>query len=434
MKNALSILNSLNSLGYNSYIVGGAVRDYLLGVKVSDIDIATNARPEVVMELFPNTYPSGIKFGTVTVMIDKEGYEVTTFRSDGEYLDGRRPESIIFSDKIEDDLSRRDFTINSMAMDKDGVIIDLFSGRDDLANGIIRCVGNPKERFIEDGLRILRAFRFSSRFGFKVDKETLMAIRESKENIKNVSSERIREELTKILLSDNVEEVLTSMYESGILDIILPDISKMYNFKQNNPYHIYDLFTHTLKSVKNSPKDELIRWVMLLHDTGKVYTKENINGVDHFHEHNKVSVEITEKIFDQYRFSTKFKNEALELIYKHDRELIPTERSIRRLLNQFKHTTLDKLLDVKKADYLSQDLKYLNERLSILEMVKEVSLAERKITAKDLKVNGYDLIELGLQGREVGEMLNYLLEIIIDNPSNNDKKILIELVKSSNKG
>ena len=430
MESVKKILNKLNEKGFKAYIVGGAVRDYLLGLTPSDIDITTDATHEEVMNIFSRVYPSGIKFGTVTVMVDDIGFEVTTFRTDGEYLDGRRPETVTFGKTIEEDLSRRDFSINSMAMDINGNIVDLFDGQDDLKNGIIRAVGDPVKRFSEDALRILRAFRFSARYGFEIEENTLDAIKETKEGLRLISSERVREELTKIILTDNVNYTFHLMYEIGVLDIVLPEVSNLYGVEQNNPYHVYDVFNHTLKSVEYVSKDAVLRWSMLLHDIGKPFVKENIDCVDHFYNHSLKSVEVSNNILDRLNFSNQIKNEVIELVSLHDREISIDSKSVRRLLNQLKYTSLNNLLLVKEADYRAQDWSYLDERLKELEIISSISEVEEKITVRDLVVNGNDLMELGLEGKEIGDMLKYLLGLVLDNPDNNDKEVLVNYAKN----
>lgn len=419
------ILHTLNKNGYDAYIVGGAVRDFLLGKKSSDIDITTNATPGTVMELFPEAYPTGIEFGTVTVMLEGEGYEVTTFRTDGEYLDGRRPEVVTFGETIEDDLSRRDFTINAMAMDADGKIIDIFGGQDDLRKGIIRAVGSPVKRFSEDALRILRAFRFSARYGFDIEAETFKAIKETKEGLRKISFERIRDEICKILLTDNVLDTFTAMYESGVLEIILPEIAAMYGVEQNNPHHIYDVFMHTMIAVENVPKDLVLRLTMLLHDIGKPYTKETINGVDKFYKHHLKSVELATQILERLKFSNKIKNEVLELVLFHDREIKASPKAVRKLLNQLQYTTLENLLAVKKADAIAQNNSYLKAKLEAIKEIQNIASKEQKLTVKDLAVNGYDMMNLGLKGKDIGEMLNYLLVKVLDNPTCNNRESLL---------
>lgn len=426
---AKKVLKILNEANHEAYIVGGAVRDIQMGLIPSDIDITTSANPEEVISLFPQNYPSGIEFGTVTVMVDEESFEVTTFRTDGEYLDGRRPEVVTFGKTIEEDLSRRDFTINAMAMDINGEIIDIFDGKNDLQKGIIKAVGNPVQRFSEDALRILRAFRFSARFRFTIEAETLNAIKETREGLILISTERIRDEIFKILMTDNVLNTFTVMYKTGVLDIILPEIAKMYGVEQNHPHHIYDVFSHTMISVENAPKDLTIRLAMLLHDIGKPYTKETVDGVDRFHEHHLKSVEIAIDILSRLNVSNKIKNEVLELISLHDREIIESPKAVRRLLNQLQYTSLENLLAVKKADAIAQNNSYLEVKLEVIKEIQNIASKEQKLTIKDLAVNGYDMMNLGLKGKDIGEMLNYLLVKVLDNPTCNNRESLLLYVR-----
>lgn len=429
MKESHLILEALEKNGFSSYVVGGAVRDYLLDHSPKDIDITTSARPEEVMSIFPNSYPSGIDFGTVTVIIDGNEYEVTTFRQDGEYLDGRRPKSVVYGKTIEEDLSRRDFTINAMAMKIDGKIIDIFDGQNDLEKGVIRCVGNPFNRFTEDGLRILRAFRFSSRFGFEIEKETLEAIKATKENLKKVSHERIRDELIKILMTNNIAHTFLGMYETEVLDIILPEVAKMYGVNQNHSYHIYDVFYHTMKVVENAPKNEIVRLAALFHDIGKVDTKETIDGIDTFYNHHIVSTDIAKEILKRMNFSNEIKNEVLELVCLHNRQIPATSKSVRRLLSKLEYTSLDNLLALKKANILGQNPEYLY-RISDLDKVKELSKSEKSMNIKDIAVNGYDMINLGYSGRDIGKVLSYLLDCVLDDPVINTREKLLELARA----
>lgn len=421
------ILETLHKAGYEGYVVGGAVRDKIMGLTPKDIDIATNAKPLEVMELFPKVLPTGIKFGTVTVMIDDEGFEVTTFRADGNYSDGRRPEEVFFSETISDDLSRRDFTINALAEDMNGKIIDIFGGVSDMENKIIRAVGNPMERFKEDALRILRAFRFSARYGFEIEPITLEAIKEAKEGILLISAERIREELTKILMTDNVQKTFSLMYETGILKLILPEIAKLYGKEQNHPYHIYDIFEHTMKAIESSVKEPIVRWSLLLHDIGKPIVKETVDGVDRFHGHNVQSVTISENILKRLKFSNSFIEEVLELILHHDIQIEATPRAVRRLKSKLNSTQIETLLKVKEADIKAQNPEFL-DRLDTLSEILELSTLEPPISVKDLAINGYDVMELGYQGKEIGQVLNTLLELILENPELNTKDSLLKFI------
>lgn len=431
MKNAMVILNTLIKEGFEAYIVGGAVRDMLMKKTPSDIDITTNALPDEVIQLFPIVIPTGKKYGTVTVMLNGEGYEVTTFRTDGKYIDGRRPEIVIFGKSIEEDLSRRDFTINAMAIDINGNILDIFGGKEDIKNKIIKAVGNSKERFFEDALRILRAFRFSARFGFKVESITLMSINETKAGLRLISPERIREEITKILLTDNVVEIFSLMQKTGVLEIILPEISNMYGVEQNHPYHIYDIFTHTLKSVENAPKIAELRWAMLLHDTGKPAVKESVDGVDRFIGHQEVSAEIANVLLSRLNFSNREKDKIIELVLLHDREILASPKAIRRIVSKLKFSTIEELIFVKEADTLAQEPNKAMLKQKNLAKAKLIASQEPKLSIKDLAVNGYDMMNLGFKGKEIGEILKQLLEIVLDNPGINNKSSLIEFAKKA---
>lgn len=422
----IKIMKRLIENGFKAYIVGGFVRDSLLGIPNNDIDLTTNAIPEQVMALFPKTVPTGIKHGTVVVIENGEEFEITTFRQDGEYTDGRRPDTVLFSTSITDDLSRRDLTINAMAMDINGNIIDPFNGREDLKNGIIRAVGEPKKRFTEDALRILRAFRFSARFGFGIEPNTLKAITATKEGLRKISKERISSEITKILLTDNVENTFHLMEETGVLEIILPDISKMVGVTQNHPFHIWDLFTHTLKSVENIDKDIILRWAMLLHDVGKVDTKFiDENDIDRFHGHAKKSAEIADKVLTELKFDNSTKNVIIELVEQHDNLILPESKYVRRAIARL-NIDLDLLLQVQTADTLAQNPAATKDKLDSINRIKKIMKEEgEKITLKDLAVNGNDLMNLGLKGKQIGDTLNHLLEMILDDPSNNNKEYLL---------
>lgn len=426
------IMQKLLENGFQAFMVGGCVRDFLMGIEPHDIDITTNATPNQVMEIFPKTVPTGIQFGTVTVLIDGNSYEVTTFRTDGKYLNNRKPESVIFTSSIENDLSRRDFTVNAMAMDIDGNIIDPFNGMNDLKNGIIRAVGNPVERFHEDALRILRAFRFSARFGFEIEAETLKAMKTTKAGLYNISKERISMEICKILLTDNVEKTFKLMLNVGVLEIILPNIAKMAGFQQNNPYHIYDVFEHTLKSVEAARKDLTLRLAMLLHDIGKLYTKTTIDGVDHFYNHAEKSVSIAKEILTDLKFDNSTKDVVIELIKNHDLQIIPLPKYVRRAMAKL-NIDLGLLLEVQEADAKAQNPEFAKQKLENIEKIKDILVTEKKPTLKDLAINGYDLLSLGFKGKEIGEILNKLLDVVIDNPRLNNKDVLLSIATANKK-
>lgn len=427
MQKGTQILRTLQENNFKAYIVGGAVRDKLLGFTPHDVDITTDATPAQVTELFTKVIPSGIAFGTVTVMLGNDGYEITTFRTDGEYLDGRRPTAVTFGTDIIDDLARRDFTINAMALDLDGNVIDPFGGRADLEAGIIRTVGNPTTRFKEDALRMLRAFRFSAKLGFKIEKTVLDAIKVEKGNLKKVSAERVRDEFTKILLSDNVEQSFDSMFETGVLNVLLPEVARMHVVKQNHPYHIHGLFKHTLVSVDQVVNVPVLRWAMLLHDLGKVETKSvGRDGFDHFFGHPEVSAEKAKVILTRLKCSNAFIDEVIELIIKHDEELGVSENKVRKAKSSLKNTTLEYLICVKAADARAQNPKYLG-RLDDYSEILKISDKEPVLSLKDLPVNGNDLMERGLQGKEVGDALNRMFRFFLEDPTI-PKETLINLV------
>jgi len=391
MKKVKFILNTLMKNNYEAFIVGGAVRDILLKKTPHDIDITTNATPTQIMQLFPNVVPTGIKFGTVTVMLDGEGFEITTFRADGKYLDGRRPEVVTFGKTINEDLFRRDFTINAMAMDIDGRIIDPFGGREDLNSGIIKAVGSPEKRFSEDALRILRAFRFSAKYGFKVAPATLSAIKNKKEGLKLISAERIREELTKIFLTHNVAGTFCLMQKIGILDIILSEIT--------------EINIDILRAIEYARKVSELRWALLL-------------------SHNNKEAE---KILIRLKFSNKEKAKIMELILFNNKDIVPVPKEIRKIKSQLNFSTVEELLDIRKAIAMVHPISYVE--LRNIENAKKISIEEPKLSIKNLAVNGYDIMTLKLRGKEIGTMLKYLLELVIENPEYNNKKDLLEFAK-----
>lgn len=426
------ILNTLNNKGYEAYIVGGCVRDSILKKSPKDWDITTKAKPEEVIKLFDKVILTGLKHGTVTVVVNKEGYEVTTYRTDGEYEDKRHPKEVKFVSSLKEDLARRDFTINAMAYNKQDGLVDYFNGLEDLEKKIIKTVGEPKERFNEDALRMLRAVRFSSQLDFYIDENLLEAVRELKDNINNISKERIREEFNKILI--NNPRKIDVLKECGILEIIIPYMRKVYDFQQNNPYHIYDLYNHTLKAAEVIQQSLHLRLTMLLHDLGKIKTKTtDENGVSHYYSHSKESVEISKNILKELKYDNDTINKVLTLIQYHDSTL-KSKLSVKRLLNKIGEEAFRDLIKVQKADILAQNPIYAKERLlNLLSVESKLDLILEQnecFTLKDLNINGKDLIELGFnKGKEIGEILKYLLDKVIDNPDLNNKENLIKLAK-----
>lgn len=430
--NVRYIIDKLNYYGYKAYIVGGCVRDSLLNRTPKDWDITTNAKPNDIMSLFDKTIPTGLQHGTVTVMLDGEGYEITTFRTESAYEDKRHPKEVKFVDSLIDDLSRRDFTINSMAYnDKEG-LIDPFGGRNDLINKIVRCVGNPNERINEDALRMMRAVRFASQLNFEIESETVWAIINNSDNLKYVSVERIRSEFDKILLSNSPSLYITELISTGLSNPIIKILNSMINFNQNNPYHSLGLLEHTLKSVNMVDNKLHLRLTMLLHDIGKLYTKsEDKNGISHYYGHPSVSSNVSEEILKNMKYDNNTIKKVLKLIEYHDCTL-NSKKSIKKMLNKLGEDLLRDLIKVKRADIMSQNKKYLNIRLNQLVKIEENlnSIINEKecFSTKNLDISGNDLINIGFkQGKEIGIMLNILLEKVIDNKKLNKKDQLLKI-------
>lgn len=428
-KEVKMILNRLNDNGYEGYIVGGCVRDSILKRNPKDWDITTNAKPEEVIKLFDKVILTGLKHGTVTIVINNESYEVTTYRTDGEYEDNRHPIEVQFVGDLKYDLGRRDFTINAIAYNEDEGLVDYFEGIKDLNNKIIKTVGNPQKRFSEDALRMLRAIRFSAQLDFKIDENIISAIKELKDNINNISRERIRDEFNKILLSN--PKNINILKECGLLDYIIPFIGEIYDFNQNNPYHIYNLYDHTLASTEAIEPVLHLRLTMLLHDFGKVKAKTtDEKGICHYYNHNKESALIGEKVLKNLKYDNDTVNKVLTLISYHDCTLV-SKLSVKRMLNKIGEDFTRDLIKVQRADILAQNPIYKEERL------KRLNNSERKIdiiihegecfNLKDLNIDGKDLIKLGFKkGKEIGETLKYLLDMVIEEPKLNVREDLIK--------
>ena len=423
-KKIKNILKQINKAGYEAYVVGGAVRDMVLGVEPHDWDITTNAMPDEIKKIFNKTIDTGLQHGTVTAMVDGEGFEITTYRIDGEYEDNRRPKEVIFTSKLSDDLKRRDLTINAMAADKDGNIVDLFGGQEDLKNGIIRAVGDANERIEEDALRMMRAIRFSAKLGFIIDEELFNAIKKNASLIQNISYERIEAEVTKIITSDYPEKFL-DLYYLGLTKYIMPEFDEMMKCEQNTPWHLYNTGIHTIEAMKNIENDKILRWSMLLHDMGKPDCKiTDEKGQDHFPDHPIKSTEMANEILKRYKFPTKELNEIKKLIYNHDLHLSKLKK-IRLFAAKNGKEFVDKLYKIQLSDIAAQSEYKKDEKLNtaITMHDKLVSVIEDKtaITLKELKINGDDLIEIGFKGKEIGNVLNKLYLEAISNPNINNK-------------
>lgn len=425
------ILYALQNNGYSAWAVGGCVRDSLLGIPPKDWDICSAATPRQVTQVFgaPNVRDTGSKYGTVTVLRDGTGYEVTTLRCDGNYSDGRRPDSVIFTDDIEQDLARRDFTINAMACTAAGEIVDPFGGRQDLANGTIKCVGDPGQRFKEDALRILRALRFASTYGFFIELETEIALRENVMLLRNVAQERIYSELCKIVCAPYPTGQLLRF--SDVFTVILPELAPCVGFDQKNKYHAYNVYDHIAWSVGLCRSRELpVRLALLLHDTGKpLCWTEDENG-RHFHGHGVYSRDLAEQALTALKADNKTKHDVLELVLYHDAAIEPTPKAVRRWLSKIGEEQLRRLTYVREADILAHAPQTQESRLercyALRAMIEQVVAEKQCFSYKDLAVNGKDLMDAGYkEGRELGAALKYLLDAVISGDLPNEKWILV---------
>lgn len=429
-------LNILNENGYEAYVVGGCVRDSLLGDSPKDWDITTNALPEETEKCFIGykIIETGLKHGTITVMIDKEPLEITTYRIDGEYLDNRRPESVEFTSDIKEDLSRRDFTVNAMAYGLNDNFIDYFQGQEDLNRKIIRCVGDADKRFNEDALRILRALRFASVLDFTIDEETSKSIFRNKMLLKNIASERIIVEFNKLLCGKNAEFILNKYRD--VIAVFIPEIKPMFDFDQKNPHHIYDVWKHTVKSVVSVPPNAVQRLAMLFHDIAKpaCYHVDD-NGVGHFYGHPIKSSQMTKDILKRLKYDNQTINTVKELVFFHDYRAVATNKSVKKLLNKSGEYIFSLLSDIQRADALAQNPIELQEKLNRIDAVevtaKKIISSGLCFQIKDLALNGKDLINLGVpQGKRVGEVLEMLLKKVIEEKCENTKEDLTKQVKN----
>lgn len=431
---ANQVISVLTEAGFEAYVVGGCVRDAILGRTASDWDITTNARPEQVKALFPRTVDTGLQHGTVTVLQGKEGFEVTTYRIDGEYLDGRHPEQVTFTPSLLEDLKRRDFTINAMAYnDKEG-LVDAFDGLGDLERGQIRCVGNPGERFTEDALRILRAVRFSAQLGFGIEEKTQAALSEFAPRLSKVSAERIQTELVKLLVSPH-PEVFRTVWETGISAVILPEFDRCMETGQNNPHHCWSVGEHTLHALPFVEAQKALRLAVLLHDIGKPLTRTtDAEGIDHFYGHAEKGAELAGRIMRRLKFDNDTRKRVVKLVQTHDDlQTGTTQRSVRRAVHRIGAEVFPDYLKVRRADIMAQNPEVREEKLGKLAEVEAVYqriLEEQNcLSLKDLAVTGKDLIEVGIEpGPELGRILNELLELVIEHPEYNTKEYLLERI------
>ncbi len=425
------VLKTLENAGFDAYIVGGAVRDSIMGFTPSDYDIATNAKPHEVKALFARTIDTGLKHGTVTVIENKVGFEVTTFRTEGIYKDMRHPESVSYTDDIKTDLKRRDFTVNAMAYSLKNGFLDCFGGLEDIKNKVIRCVGNSELRFKEDALRMLRAVRFAACLDFELDAEAESAIKKCAVLIKNVSGERILSELNKILLSDNPEK-LRLLYTTGLMRYIMPELCACFLTEQNNKYHIYNVGDHIIATIENSPKDLILRWAALMHDIGKPNCQSrDSNGIYHFYGHHRESMRIANDILHRLRMDKDSIHDILVLTENHDVHFDSSPMAVKRMLARTGETLFFKLLKLQTADNLAKNPLYINDKMTKIDTTAkraEQIIAEgQPYTVSQLQINGRDLIKLGYRaGREIGDTLKFLLDEVLIDPSLNTRDYLIK--------
>ena len=428
------IINTLQRAGYEAYAVGGCVRDTILNREPDDWDITTSAKPMEIKKLFPVTIDTGIQHGTVTVLRNHVGYEVTTYRIDGEYADNRHPKEVIFTASLKEDLLRRDFTINAMAYNHEDGIIDEYGGLNDISDGIIRCVGNPYDRFSEDALRIMRAVRFSAQLGYRIEEETSKAIVKLAPNLSTISAERINTELTKLLLSPN-PDYLRDACRLGITRVVLPEFDKCMECEQVNPHHCYSVGEHTLHSLRFVPNDKVLRYTMLFHDFGKPDTRSvGEDGRMHFYGHPLVSERMASDIMHRLKFDNDTLHAVKLLCRNHDLEIIEDKKHVRRAMNKLGSDNFSKLLMVKRADCMAQSDYKREEKLASLDKLEsiynEIVSAKECVCMKDLAVCGRDLIDLGVKpGPAMGAILGKLLSMVIDEPSLNDREVLLDMVK-----
>jgi len=425
------IINTLNKNGFEAYTVGGCVRDSLLGRAPQDWDITTNALPEKIIDIFDHTVPTGLQHGTVTVVLNKDNYEVTTYRIDGEYLDNRRPDKVIFTSSIEEDLSRRDFTINAMAYNNSEKLVDPFQGKNDLTQKLVKCVGEPDLRFNEDALRMLRAIRFGAQLNFHIDDNTFNSIINNHHLIKNVSMERVRDELSKLLMSNKPSEGIRNLYKSKLLTHVLPELVGCIGFNQCNPHHNKDVFEHIMSVLDNTPASLSVRLSALLHDIAKpqCFTEDEM-GIGHFYMHHLKSADIAEDVLKRLRFDNNTIKKVSILIKEHMSGYdLHRNGAIKKFINRVGIENLEDLFLLQKADILShKESLDLNSILELQEAVDKILKEKQPLSIKDLAVTGSDLIVLGYSpGKLLGLTLNELVEMVLNNPELNTKEQLLKI-------
>jgi len=425
------IIETLQAHGFEAYAVGGCVRDSILGRTPEDWDITTSAMPEETKALFPRTFDTGIEHGTITVLLDGEGFEVTTYRIDGKYEDNRHPSEVTFTRCLQEDLLRRDFTINAMAYNNTAGLVDIFDGEKDLERGVIHCVGNASARFSEDALRILRGLRFAAQLGFTIDKETKDSMRELAPTLQKISAERIQTELVKMLVSDH-PEFLRDAFRLGITAQFLPEFDILMSTTQETPHHMYTVGEHTLHALQNIRADKILRLTMLFHDMGKPALKTfDENGRAHFKKHAVESEIITRKVLRRLKFDNDTLAKTSRLVLYHDYRMPATPKNVRRAINKIGEDLFPYYMEVRRADVMAQSLYKREEKLQNLDDIEniynDIIAAKQCVSLKTLAVAGKDLIEAGMEpGKGIGEKLNEFLSLVLDDPSLNTKEELLK--------
>lgn len=425
------ILEKFHNSGFEAYCVGGCTRDSIMGKTPYDWDITTSATPEETKRLFSGTktVDTGLKHGTVSLIIDKNCVEVTTFRTDGEYKDNRHPENVSFTKSLEEDLSRRDFTMNAIAFDGEKTT-DIFGGTNDIYNGIIKTVGEPEQRFKEDALRIMRALRFSAVLGFEIEQNTKNAIHNNRELLLNISKERLSSELSKMIVGKNIFAVLTEY--SDILAVFIPEIAPAVGFKQYGKKHAYDVWEHICHTVDTIPPDRILRLTMLLHDLGKVPTHAiNENGDSTFKNHAQVGGEIAKNILTRLKFDKKTVNRVSFLVSNHDFEPPETKLLLKKKMKTLTPDDIRTLLTIKKSDRgaLSEAYRDISKQSKqVLLWLDEIEKNNECVKIPDLAISGKDLTKKGLSGEEIGQTLDRLLDAVVEGKIKNEKNDLLTYI------
>lgn len=423
-------MTALKTAGFKACLVGGAVRDFITCGNPLDFDLATDATPDQILDVFSErkTVTAGMKHGTVTVIVNRKAVEITTFRIEGKYTDNRRPDSVTFSKSLEEDVLRRDFTINSLAMDPDGRILDFTGGIDDIQNGIVRAVGDPELRFGEDALRILRALRFASTLGFLIEKNTGTSLIKCRDLLRNIAIERVWHEFSGIVCGKNVRRVMDEYFD--VFAVIIPEIVPMRHFDQHSPYHRYDVWEHTIRVMENTPPNAILRFAALFHDIGKPSTfTKGTDGVGLFYGHEAAGSIIAAEVLNRFKCDSKTRAAVLALVSLHCVPIDPDEKMIKRRLNQHGKVLVGQLLELKLADVGAQAETLAWRRDVVrqtMEMTDEIIAKGECFSLSDLAINGNDLKELGMKpGKEVGDLLATMLRKVIEKVLPNEKESLM---------